>query len=335
MTTEYAKGDRVSYTVMYDLRPRTRYVTEYGHVTRVQPGGARNEPQATIAVENPQPGRAKYVTRYVATIAPAPLDADAKTEYHYLYRNAHEHKSPDGAQTLRHSHEGGNAAHSYYGHPEDGPRWPGMAGKRGDDMTVCPGPCPSHDPYTAHPEELGTEPQLAAEGDHVHCGLAGHTDPGEEELPQGWQVFYDGELVFGADADKWEDIGPTVTTIMTATDGTPELTYTRDQVTTAINAAADLTGELMNPDGYESSDSIRSDDAMNMVVNLAGTLLDKPDATVEDVILDNWGSESEDFENAGVEEAPTDEDGHPRDHTEAEQRAVDEAQIERIRGWFE
>lgn len=74
MSTEYAKGDRVSYTVMYGVSfgPRgTEYRTEYGQVTRVQPGGARNEPQATIAVENPQPGATRYVKRYVTDIAPA------------------------------------------------------------------------------------------------------------------------------------------------------------------------------------------------------------------------------------------------------------------------
>ena len=72
MSTEYAKGDRVSYTVMYGLSWQaggTDYRTEYGHVTRIQPGGPRNEPQATIAVENPQPGRARYVKRYVTDIA--------------------------------------------------------------------------------------------------------------------------------------------------------------------------------------------------------------------------------------------------------------------------
>lgn len=151
---------------------------------------------------------------------------------------------------------------------------------------------------------------------------------------KGWAVLYDGELVFSVDADKWETIGPGVTAIMS--DGKqPEPTYTRGRLVTAINAAADLTGELMNPSGYESSESIRSDDAMNMVVNMAGYLLDHPDGTVNDVILENWSQEEEDFENAGVLAEPVDEAGNPRELTEAERQAVDEAQIERIRGWFE
>jgi hypothetical protein len=303
MTTEYAKGDRVSYTVMYGAGPgQHRDQTEYGTVTRVKPGGARGEPQATIAVENPQPGRAKYVTRYVATIAPAPLDAGAKTEYHYLYRNAHEHKSPDGGQTTRHSHEGGNATHSYYGHAEDAR---GMAGKHGDDMSVCPGPCPSHDPYTPHP----AEPAYMRDTAHVHCGVSGHTDPGEDELPKGWQVFYDGELVFGrADAGKWADIGPT---IMTATDGTPEPAYTREQVVAAINDAANVTGKLMHgeEDG-ESSKTIAADDAMNMVVNVAGYLLDHPGADLDEIILSEYG------------------DARDENETDADL-------IERVKSWFE
>lgn len=70
------KGDRVGYTVMYGVHRQIEYRTEYGRITRIRPGGSRNAPQAVIAVENPQPGRARYVTRYVSDIALAPEDED-------------------------------------------------------------------------------------------------------------------------------------------------------------------------------------------------------------------------------------------------------------------
>lgn len=209
---------------------------------------------------------------------------------------------------------------------------PGMAGKHGDDMSVCPGPCPSHDPYTPHPAEpkpgsfedkaarypghinLITEADAPA---HVHCGVSGHTDPGEDDLPTGWALYHDGGLVFSVDSDKWETIGPGVNSIMTDGDGTedernakmlaegyvPESDgqyqkfYTRAHVLAALNEAANLTGELMNPSGYESSESIAADSSMDMVVNLTGYLLDHPGATVDEAILANWADKREEDES--------------------------------------
>lgn len=126
---------------------------------------------------------------------------------------------------------------------------------------------------------------------------------------KGWTVLYDGELVFSADADKWEDIGPTIKTIMTATDGTPEPTYTRKQVHAVINEAANLTGELVNPSGYESSESIAADSAMDMVVNLATYFLDHPGTTEDEAIAAQWDS----------------------DRTEGES---DAELVERVKGWL-
>lgn len=76
------KGDRVSYTVMYGAGPgRHANRTEYGKITRVQQGGARDEPQASIAVENPQPGAARYVKRYLTDVTPAPVGSQDRENY--------------------------------------------------------------------------------------------------------------------------------------------------------------------------------------------------------------------------------------------------------------
>jgi hypothetical protein len=70
--SQFAQGDRVSYIVAYDTKPDTRYVTEYGRVTSIREGGYGLAAMARIAVENPQPGRSKYVTRKIRDIKPAP-----------------------------------------------------------------------------------------------------------------------------------------------------------------------------------------------------------------------------------------------------------------------
>ena len=71
--TSITKHDRVGYTVMYGGTPgHPQHRTEFGRVTRIRTGGSRRQPRATIAVENPEPGSARYVERYVADLTPAP-----------------------------------------------------------------------------------------------------------------------------------------------------------------------------------------------------------------------------------------------------------------------
>jgi hypothetical protein len=68
--------DRVSYTVSYGGTPgHPQHRTEFGRVTRIRVGGSRQQPRATIAVDDPKPGSARYVERYVADLAPAPEEA--------------------------------------------------------------------------------------------------------------------------------------------------------------------------------------------------------------------------------------------------------------------
>lgn len=57
--------------------------------------------------------------------------------------------------------------------------------------------------------------------------------------------------------------------------------YTRDEVSTAVNGAADmLNGADLDSDTVSLVD---------FMVNAALTLLDNPDADVDDVLEENWG----------------------------------------------
>lgn len=60
--------------------------------------------------------------------------------------------------------------------------------------------------------------------------------------------------------------------------------YTRDEVVAALNAAADQTAEDSNPEGWETSDTIWTDDVLNLAVNAAGYLLDHPGAGLDEII---------------------------------------------------
>lgn len=69
-----SKGNRVAYQVMYNDGKgfgvdHITWRTEYGYVTRSWNAGLERGDKVRIAVENPRPGRAKYVERYVRDIA--------------------------------------------------------------------------------------------------------------------------------------------------------------------------------------------------------------------------------------------------------------------------
>lgn len=66
-----------------------------------------------------------------------------------------------------------------------------------------------------------------------------------------------------------------------------ERTYTRADVSRAVNAGADLVLE-----DFDASEQDR--DLVNIIVNAALTLLDKPDATLAEVIEENYGDEDPD-----------------------------------------
>jgi hypothetical protein len=63
-----------------------------------------------------------------------------------------------------------------------------------------------------------------------------------------------------------------------------ERTYTRAEVVSALNQAADMASDLLNPEEIESSETIANDDVINMVVNLVGGLLDHPEMDTDQII---------------------------------------------------
>ncbi len=72
-------------------------------------------------------------------------------------------------------------------------------------------------------------------------------------------------------------------------------TYTRDEVTGAVNKGADL---MLDDEGIfprETSDSIRVRNIVDLVANAALHLLDNPGARLDDVIEANWQADDPDF----------------------------------------
>jgi hypothetical protein len=65
-----------------------------------------------------------------------------------------------------------------------------------------------------------------------------------------------------------------------------EPSYTREQIASAVNAAADVLGPDEN--GGENSDTIRMQDRGNLFVNLAIGFLEKPAATADEIIAEQY-----------------------------------------------
>lgn len=75
----------------------------------------------------------------------------------------------------------------------------------------------AHDGYLPHshevrPDHLGVHrsPVLVAEDARKVTGIDRYGIP----MPDGWAVYFDGELVFSAGEDKWREIGPGIEKIM-------------------------------------------------------------------------------------------------------------------------
>lgn len=139
-----------------------------------------------------------------------------------------------------------------------------------------------------------------------------------KDVPVGGQTPVLGKFRTEQEAAEFIDTLPAAATGRYSLDGPAEdgeqyaePTYTRDQIDAAVNAGANMIG-------YSN--------LINLIVNAQLTLLDQPDATLEDVILANWQAESEDYEAAGITDPA-------RDLTEAEERAADAALVTRIEGW--
>lgn len=66
-------------------------------------------------------------------------------------------------------------------------------------------------------------------------------------------------------------------------------TYTRDQIGTAANRAADLIQEHLDQDGDSLAWSL-----VNVMVSATDHLLANPDATLADIFVDNFGADPDD-----------------------------------------
>lgn len=148
------------------------------------------------------------------------------------------------------------------------------------------------------------------------------------------QPFPGPEAVIAAALDDGSDMGRTASMVAAVTSGLraagyaivpahqgTTLVYTRQQVSDAVNGAADLLPEHE----YECEASIAQDDTANFIVNAALYLLDHPGADADEVIAAQYTDIviREDDMDEG-EEVP--EKGSPR---------WNELVAERVRGWLE
>jgi hypothetical protein len=103
----------------------------------------------------------------------------------------------------------------------------------------------------------------------------------------------------------------------------PERSYTRDEFTAMLNAAADEVTDF----DYEDSHVIWTQDVANLTVNCAGYLADHPGAELDDVIAasyaDDFGEDDLDFDDL-PEDAEIPAKGSP---------AWNAALTEKVCGW--
>lgn len=110
---------------------------------------------------------------------------------------------------------------------------------------------------------------------------------------------------------------------LTFTAGESELRralWTRDQISAALNAGADMVLDDDDLFGMETSDSIRMRSLIDLVVNAIGTVLDDPDVTLDDVILASYQPTV--YDDDGSEISP----GDP---------GYDAAAVTEVRGWVD
>jgi hypothetical protein len=64
----------------------------------------------------------------------------------------------------------------------------------------------AHDGYAPHSHEV--------RADHKGVEFRGSADRNGIPIPDGWALYYDGELVYSASKDEWASIGPVARSIM-------------------------------------------------------------------------------------------------------------------------
>jgi hypothetical protein len=111
---------------------------------------------------------------------------------------------------------------------------------------------------------------------------------------------------------------------LAANAGKGERTYTREEISAAFNAGANLAQEHE----YEDTDTIRMDDAVNLAVNAGLYLLDHPGATLDEIIPASYAEvelDMDDFEDFDPNNEPTPVMGTPRWNA---------ALVRKVKGWL-
>jgi hypothetical protein len=91
--------------------------------------------------------------------------------------------------------------------------------------------------------------------------------------------YYDWRRAMGATASAYERY---LDQVKNGGPASVERRFTLGEVKDVLNQAANLVADVH--DGYESSDTIAQDDAVNLAVNAAGYLLDHPNADLDEII---------------------------------------------------
>jgi len=104
----------------------------------------------------------------------------------------------------------------------------------------------------------------------------------------------------------------------------PERTYTREEVSAALGQAANLVQETH--DGYENTDTVFEDTAVDLAVNAGLYLLDRPDATLDEIIPASYADVE--LNDSDFEDGELDDNGNP---LPGRDRA---ALVRKVRGWL-
>lgn len=83
---------------------------------------------------------------------------------------------------------------------------------------------------------------------------------------KGWTIYNDGELVFSADTDKWQEIGPAVGKIMTDAPASP-VQHTIRIIVTGDRAVVEVAGGGPLAPGRYLGAVVRLNDSMGKVTS--------------------------------------------------------------------
>lgn len=105
-------------------------------------------------------------------------------------------------------------------------------------------------------------------------------------------------------------------------EGTGSPLFTREQVSAALNDAANTLSEH----DYESSETIAADDAVNLLVNTAMYLLDHPDGSLDDAIAAQY---ADSFQAGDLEDELDEGEDMPEPGSDRWNQLV----VAKVKGW--